>query len=208
MSEHDAQLEREALARLSRVHGPGELQATILALIVPRDSVPSYVAWAAETQSCHNAAVLRADVMQLSDAARLPCFEALLARMRSHPREERRALLESTRRIVAALTPLRPLDRLHWLVMRRKLGERPPVPGLPGVHNDLHGLPPSTVLRIASVAAYLSRMVPGREREGAQASAFEAAGRTPIGACAEAKRRAASVAAGPENQDIRGAEVF
>jgi hypothetical protein len=45
-------------------------------------------------------------------------------------------------------------------------------------------------------------------REVAQASAFEAAGCTPIGACAEAKGRAASVAAGPENQDISGAEVF
>jgi hypothetical protein len=169
VSAYDPQLEREALSRLARVHGPGEMQATILALIVPNDSVPSFVAWTAETQHCPNAALLRGDVTQLGDPSRLPCFEALLARMRGQPREQRRALLESTRRVMAAITPLRPLDRLHWLVMRRKLGERPPVPGLPGVHNDLRRLPPHTVVRIASVAAYLSRMVPGRDREGALA---------------------------------------
>jgi hypothetical protein len=162
------QLEREALTRLSHVHGPGELQAAILALIVPADSVPSFVAWTGETQSCANASLLRADVTQLADGTRLPCFEALLMRMREQPREQRRALLESTRRVMAAIAPLRPLDRLHWLLMRRKLGERPPVPGLPGVQNDLGGLPPATVQCIASVAGYLSRMVPGREREGGQ----------------------------------------
>ena len=165
LTPHEDQLEIEALARLSRVHGPAELHAAILALITPPDSVASFVAWTAETQACANAAVLRGEITQLSDATRLPCLEVLLERMRALPKEDRRVLLESTRRVVAAISPLRPIDRLHWLFMRRKLGERPPVAALPEEHNELRGLPRHTLDRIASVAAYLSRLVPGPERE-------------------------------------------
>ena len=68
---------------------------------------------------------------------------------------------------------------------------------------------PAKVLKVhPEVFGHTLTFLKIRKREAAQASAFEAAGRTPIGACAEAKGRAASVAAGPENQDIRGAEVF
>jgi hypothetical protein len=162
---HEEQLELEALARLSRVHGPAELQAAILALLTPADSVASFVAWTAETRGCANAAVLRGEITQITDATRLPCFAALLGRMRTLPKEDRRLLLESTRRVVAVFSPLRPIDRLHWLFMRRKLGERAPVAALPEQHNSLRGLPRPTLERIAVVAAYLSRMVPGPERE-------------------------------------------
>lgn len=162
--DHEAQLEREALARMSRVHGPAELHAAILALVTPVDSVDSFVAWTTETQASATAAVLRGDVTLLTDATRLPCLEALLARMHGMPKAQRRALLESTRRVVAAFSPLRPIDRLHWLLMRRKLGERAPVAALPEAHNDLRELPLTMVDRIASVAAYLSRIVPGPDR--------------------------------------------
>ncbi|HJV59791.1 MAG TPA: hypothetical protein VJ743_02540 [Albitalea sp.] len=161
MSVPDPVDERDALARLARVRGPTELQATILALITPADSVPSFVAWTAETRSCANAAVLREDVTRLSDATRLPCLEIMLDRMRGFSKDERRSLLESTRRVVAAITPLRPLDRLHWLLMRRKLGEKAPVAQLPDAHNRLDTLPPMMIVRIAGVAAYVARMVPG-----------------------------------------------
>lgn len=163
MNDHEAQLEREALSRLSRVQGPAELHAAILALITPVDSVPSFVAWTTETQDTPTAAVLRQDVTALTDAARLPCLEALLDRMRTQSKADRRTLLESTRRVVAAFSPLRPIDRLHWLLMRRRLGEKPPVAALPEGHNDLAGLPGMTIMRIASVAAYLARMVPGAD---------------------------------------------
>lgn len=163
MNEHEAQLEREALARLSRVQGPHELHAAILALITPVDSVASFVAWTSETQHAANAAVLRQDVTALSDASRLPCLEALLDRMRTQSKEDRRTLLVSTRRVVAAFSPLRPIDRLHWLLMRRQLGEKPPVAALPEEHNDLASLPGMTLMRIASVAAYLARTVPGAD---------------------------------------------
>jgi len=157
----DAMQEREALARLSRVQGPRELRAAILALISPADSVPSYLVWTRETTSSSDASLLRQDVMRLSEGARLPCLEALLARMRLSLKDDRRDLLRSTRRVMAAQSPLRPLDRLHWLVIRRKLGDRPPVPLPPHARNDLAELSRHMIGRVASVTAYLARMVPG-----------------------------------------------
>lgn len=160
MSVADTQLERLALARLSRIRGPASLHAAILALITPPHSVPSFVAWTSETQACPTAPILRQDVAQLSDASRLPCLEALLQRMRGCPADDRRTLLESTRRVVAAISPLRPLDRLHWLLMRRRLGEAPlPVVSTPC--SDLRSLPAATLAHLGSVAAYLARMVTG-----------------------------------------------
>lgn len=157
----DAMQEREALARLSRVHGPNELHAAILALISPPDSVPSFLAWTRETVSCIDASLLRQDVTRLSEGARLPCLEALLARMRLCTKENRRDLLRSTRRVMAAHSLLRSLDRLHWLSMRRQLGERMPFPLPPQAHNDLAELSRHMIGRVASVTAYLARMVPG-----------------------------------------------
>jgi hypothetical protein len=60
---------------------------------------------------------------------------------------------------MATHTPLRPLDRLHWLLMRRRLGDKPPVAASPESHNDLSKLPAATLLQVARVTAYLSRMV-------------------------------------------------
>jgi hypothetical protein len=165
----DAMQEREALARLSRVQGPSELQDTILALISPKDSVPSFVAWSHETSESPGAALLRQEVMKLSDGARLPCLEAMLARMRLMPKEDRRDLLRSTRRVVAAHSPMRPLDRLHWLIMRRKLGDRPPVPLPPRASNDLAELSRHMIGRVGSVTAYLARMVPGPDDDAGMA---------------------------------------
>lgn len=153
--------EQEALSKLERVHGARELSAVVLALIIPADSAPSYIAWARETEDVPSAALLRGHVTDLSDATRLPCLDRMLERMRQQPRPERRRLLESTRRVVAAIRPLRPLDRLHWLYMRRRLGDRAPTAARPVAENDLAELPGVTLLQIARVAAYLSRLVPG-----------------------------------------------
>jgi hypothetical protein len=163
-----AQPDAQVLARLARVNTPAELRAAILALLSPPDSAPSYVAWSAETSDCAQAALLREDVMQLGDAMRLPCFEIYLERMRRQPIDERRALLESTRRVVAALSPMRPLDRLHWLLMRRRLSDRAPASRPSDERADLAGLPAMAIVRIASVAAYVARMVPGATSAEAQ----------------------------------------
>jgi len=161
VSSVDHFLQREAMARLSHVHGPGEIRAAILALVAPPDSVPSFMAWTAETQGCTNAPLLREEVMHVGDSARLPCLEALLQRMKASSEDDRRALLKSMRRLVSAIQPMRPLDRLHWLLVRRRLGEHLPMAALPDAHNRLDQLPALMIVRLASVAAYLSRMVPG-----------------------------------------------
>lgn len=153
--------EREALARLSRVHGPRELHAVILALISPVDSVPSFLAWSRETASSHDALLLRQDVTRLSETRRMPCLEAMLDRMRQCSKEDRRTLLRASRRVMAVHSPLRPLDRLHWLLMRHKLGNRQTLPLPPQARNELAELSRHMIGRVASVTAYLARMVPG-----------------------------------------------
>jgi len=152
---------RETMSRLSRLHGPAELHAAILALISPADSAPSFIQWTHETAFVSDASLIRQDVTRLPDELRLPCLEALLDRMRLCPKDDRRELLRAMRRLVAVHTPLRPIDRLHWLLMRRKLGDRPPVPLPPKAGNDLAELSRYMVGRIASVTAYLARIVPG-----------------------------------------------
>lgn len=156
-----AQLQRDALGRLSRLHGEHELHAAVLALIVPRESMASIDAWEQEISALGTSDTIGADVACLTDSARLPCLEALLDRMRALPTAQRRTLLQAVRRVMAAQSPLRPLDRLHWLLMRRKLSDELPVLAPePETHGELAELPQSSLDRIASVTAYLARMVP------------------------------------------------
>jgi hypothetical protein len=131
--------------------------------------MPALAAWATETADTASAESLLHDVRQVSDTARLPVLEVMLARLRLQPKAERRLLLHSARRVMAAHTPLRPLDRLHWLLMRRRLGDRPPVAAAPESHNDLSKLPDATLVQIGRVTAYLSRMVPGSDAAAGQA---------------------------------------
>lgn len=161
--------EHEALARLARVHGAQELQAAVLALISPADNSASFIAWSQETQFTPSAPLLRGNVTELTDATRLPCLEALLERMRQRPKPERRVLLQSTRRLMAAIRPLRPLDRLHWLFMRRRLGDRAPQAAQPEAENSFDDLSGVTMLQIARVAAYLAKLVPGADRQAGEA---------------------------------------
>ena len=155
--------ERDALERLSRVNGAASLQAAVLALVMNTDSERAQQAWMFETGSLAIAGDVRSDVLSLSGATRLPCLEALLDRVHVLPQAERRALLQATRRIVAAQGPVQPLDRLHWLLMRRKLGDKPPLPALPAGQNDMAQLPLATLQQVAAVTAFLSRLVPTRD---------------------------------------------
>jgi hypothetical protein len=164
----------DALARLSRLHGPAELRAAALALGVQPASEASLALWTAETTGLPRASAVLADARQVGEGARLPVLEALLARLCAQPKEERRRLLQSARRLMAAHAPHRPLDRLHWLWMRRRLGDTPPAPAAPGVHDEPGALPAGTLAQIAGVTAYLARMVPGGDAGAARAWAAEA----------------------------------
>ncbi len=155
--------ESEAADRFARVHGANELQAAVLALLLPSGSQRALRAWQIETAGTPGAETLRAHAATLSGAARLPWLEELVARMAAQPLAARQALLQSTRRIMGARGTARPIDRLHWLTMRRGLGEIAPLAARPELHVEVAEWLESDVLTVAVYSAFLSRMVPGEK---------------------------------------------
>jgi hypothetical protein len=153
--------ERDAADRLSRVHGAGELQAVLLALLMAPGSKRALRAWQRETAATPGADSLRRHTASLSGAARLPWFELLLARMAAQPLAARQELLQATRRVMGARGVARPIDRLHWLAMRRGLGEVAPLAARPEAHVEAAEWLESDVLSLAAYTAFLARMVPG-----------------------------------------------
>ena len=166
--------ERAAIDRIARVHGAHELQAVLLALLLPAGSRRALRAWRIETEELPIAGALREDVLSLATASRLPWFETLLARMAPMPLATRKGLLEATRRVMSARNQIRPVDRLHWLVMRQQLGEAPQYGPRSGADADISQLHESAVLAIAAYTAFLSRMVPGERGSGDGGNAWYA----------------------------------
>ena len=164
--------ERDAADRLARVHGAGELQATLLALLLPRGSKRALRAWQLDAAAAPNADALRKHAASLSGAARLPWFELLLARMATQPLAARQELLQATRRVMGARGVARPIDRLHWLTMRRGLGEVGPLAARPEAHGEDVEWLESDVLNVAGYTAFLSRMVPGEIPDAPQGRAW------------------------------------
>jgi hypothetical protein len=153
--------ERDAIDRLTRVHGVAELHATILALLLPAGSRRAVRAWRLEAAAAHDSEALRRHAGQLSAVARLPWLERLVARVAAQPLTARQALLQSTRRVMGARGIVRPIDRLHWLVIRRGLGEVPPVSARHESSVEVAEWLESDVLAIAAYSAFLSRMIVG-----------------------------------------------
>jgi hypothetical protein len=162
--------ERRAIDRLSRVHGAAELHAAILALLLPPGSRRAARAWTIETTGMPGTEGLRQHAGHLSGASRLPWFERLLARMALQPIGSRQGLLRATRRVMGARGVVRPIDRLHWLAMRRGLGETPPQTARTEAHADVAEWLETDVLALAVYTAFLTRMVIGEaEDEAARA---------------------------------------
>lgn len=151
--------EQRAIFHLSRVNGALELQAAVLALLLPPGSGRAARAWEIETDDTPEARALLAYARQLSGRARLPWFETLVSRMRRQPVAARQRLLEATRRVMGARGPVRPIDRLHWLAMRQRLGGGTRVRARAATGEPAQPSQ-SDVLAIASYSAFLSRMVP------------------------------------------------
>lgn len=155
-----AELERAAIDQLSRLNGALEVQAAVLALLLPPGSKRAARAWEIETDGTPNAEALLLQVSQLSAPARLPQFEALVSRMRAQPLAARQGLLEATRRLMGARGTVRPIDRLHWLAMRQRLGGPSGAGARNAASSDLSRLPQADVSAIAMYSAFLSRIVP------------------------------------------------
>ena len=171
-SEHQftADVEGTATDRLTRLHGPGELQAALLALLLPRGSKRAARAWQIETAATPGVADIREHASALSGAARLPWFDRLLARMAKQPLPARQALLKALRRIMGARGIVRPIDRLHWLAMRRGLGEAPAQAARTEASLEVTEWLETDVLALAVYTAFLSRMV-AEDADGNEAAA-------------------------------------
>ncbi|HUP07113.1 MAG TPA: hypothetical protein VMU47_08170 [Caldimonas sp.] len=152
--------QRDAADRLSRLHGALELKSALLALILPPSSQRAARAFDIETEGARQAPIIRDHVRNLPRAARLPWLEELLKRMALQPLGIRQDLLQSTRRVMGARGVARPIDRLHWLVMRRGLGEKPSVSARSAPAGDVSEWLDTDLLAIAAYTAFLSRMVP------------------------------------------------
>ncbi|MGY4831251.1 M48 family metalloprotease [Sphaerotilaceae bacterium SBD11-9] len=155
--------EREASDRLSRLNGPGELRAAILALLLTPGSQRERRAWRDETGGLSTADAVRAEVKKLGPATRLPWLETLLARVARAPLLDRQTLMESARRVMAADGQVRPIDRLHLLLLRQRLGEAQPVKPSSNAHNDMGQLPLELLQQIARLTAFLARLLPEGE---------------------------------------------
>jgi hypothetical protein len=159
-----------AVERLQRLHGALELTSALLALLLGADSPRVRHAFALETAGVRAADELLAHAQHLG-AARLPWFERLAERMALQPLPARQDLLRSARRLMAAGGTVRPLDRLHWLALRRALGERAALgarrPAAPAAPPWLD----AERSAIARYAAFLSRIVPVAAVDGAAAPA-------------------------------------
>ena len=154
---------RVAADQLSRVNGPLELHAAVLALLLPPGSERAARAWQIECAAVPGAQTLRDSVASLPGAARLPWFEILLARLRRQPVAARNGLLEATRRLMAARGGVRPIDRLHWLAMRQHLGDAARASPPARAATSVSQMPHADVHAIALFSAFLSRMVPVAE---------------------------------------------
>ena len=162
---------RDAADRYERLHGALELKAALLAMLLPPGSQRAVRAFEAETTDVRPAETLLMHAQNLPGRARLPWFERLVARMALHPLPLRQELLQATRRIMAARGVSRPIDRLHWLAMRRGLGETAaPIARSASAVEGSEWLE-TDVAAVARYSAYLSRMVPVETVDGAESPA-------------------------------------
>jgi Zn-dependent protease with chaperone function len=153
----------EARERLSRLHGPGELRAAVLAFMVSPGSDRDVRAWRAESESYARAAQVFADLNLLPPEARLPWFGELVRRASLGALEDRRALAEAARRVMTATGVVKPLDRLRWLALRHGLGHAQKravvTPVAPSPSGELAFFA-SNRRPIATYTAFLARLVP------------------------------------------------
>jgi hypothetical protein len=160
MSAPLSETEQAAVALLGRLNGPRELQAAVLALLLPAGSKRATRAWLLECDGFDRTESIGESVGHLSGAARLPWLEVLVSRLRAQPLAERQNLLAATRRVMSARGVQRPIDRLHWLAMRQRLGEASQATNRAAATTELSQLPQQDVEAIAAYSAFLARMVP------------------------------------------------
>lgn len=160
--------ERVAMSKLLRVSGMGELRSAILALLITPGSQRERRAWRDENRGSSTAGAVREEVKKLGAPTRLPVLDLLLQQAALAPLHDRKELMEAARRLMAADGQLRPVDRMHWLLMRHRLAERDKAAAKPPANtadaqNDMTQQSLHLLRQVAALTAFLSRMVPDGE---------------------------------------------
>ena len=119
-----AEREREALGRIDRWHGPGELACALLTLIGGPGGDGTWAASQAATARIGVAEAVRRELTALSPATRQRVMERMALRTAAAPRTQRRAVL----RAGASLATTRAAV-LRWLVVRHLMRGARIVPG-------------------------------------------------------------------------------
>jgi len=150
---------RERRQRLARLHGPAQLRCAVLAWMQRTGSEREREIWLKASGDIADAARVYDDIHALLPAERLPWFELLVRRAARGSLDERRALVEAARRLMAADRAVGPRDRLRWLALRHMLGAGGLArPAAATAH--LEALPDAMVLGVLGWAAFISRLVP------------------------------------------------
>jgi len=122
--------EAEALARIARWQGPGELRAALLTLLRPAAAPGDAAAW--QPLPAAAAATMRADLAALRPGARLAALELLARRAARTPAAVRRALEAEARPLARS-----PGVTLRWLLLRHRLRARALPFAAPNARNTL-----------------------------------------------------------------------
>lgn len=138
--------QRDALARIDRWHGPMELRAACLALLLDRTDSVGWLQWEARVAHVGTTRRVRADLEALDVDDRVAAFTLLVQRLRALPAHERARLRCDARALATtASSRLRRLALLRWL---RGARTRSPGPSQP-----LAQCLPAAVISTAALAS-------------------------------------------------------
>lgn len=157
--------DRDALARLQLLGGPTELRLLVLALMMDPHNGRECKLWRQLADGVHHSERILNDVAVLLPVRHVPEFERVTALLREAPIEQRRTLVEHARDLLRADGKVSPRDRLWWLALRHRVGERRPSPGqilrpIATQGQALNELNTEQRHHAAALAAYLARLVP------------------------------------------------
>lgn len=159
--------EAEALHRLLHLDGDALRRAAILAFLRTPGGRGKANAWGLETQGIAATDRILLDVQSMSHANGLPVFETLLGRCATTSTHERRQVLESARRMMAADGRVWHLDVLRYLLMVQMLNQKPAAaPSTPGAEPTLAALSHQEWLTVAAFSALLAHLVPSTSHTG------------------------------------------
>lgn len=161
--------DQDACARLKRLTGPTEQRLSILALMLNPDNHKEVQLWHQLAQGLANGPQILQDVHDLLPQRKVPEFERLCAAVAARPLDEKRLLVETARDLLRVDGRVSPKDRLWWMALRHRVGVHAGIQpayarNATGAGQDLSALPMHGKADIASLTAYLARLVPQTEQ--------------------------------------------